>query len=42
MIKSKRKKHDKIALLAKTELNAIDVLICRALIDSNISHDTFF
>ena len=35
----KYKKHDKILLLAK--LNRIDVIISKALIDSNISHDEF-
>ena len=30
--------HDKIALLAKSKLNSIEVLIFKALIDSNISH----
>ena len=39
IIKKKRKKHDKIALLAKSQLNRIEVLISKALIDSNISHD---
>ena len=28
-------------MLAKSNLNSIEVLICRALIDSNISHDEF-
>ena len=37
----KRKKHDKIVLLAKTKLNAIRVLISKALIDLIISHDEF-
>ena len=40
MIKKKnRKKRDRIALLAKIELNAIEVLISKVLIDSNVSHD---
>ena len=39
--KKKRKKHDKIVLLAKSKLNSIEVLISKALIDSNISHDEF-
>ena len=34
-------RHDKIALLAKTKLNSIQVLIYKALIDSNISQDEF-
>ena len=37
----KKKKHDKIVLLAKSKLNSIEVLISKALIDSNISHDEF-
>ena len=28
-------------MLAKTELNSIEVLTCKALIVSNISHDEF-
>ena len=42
IIMKKKKKHDKIALLAKSKLNSIEVLISKALIDSNISHDDFF
>ena len=34
-------KHDKIVLSAKAPLNRINVLISRALIDSNISHHEF-
>ena len=41
IIKKKRKKHDKIVLLAKSKLNNIEVLISKALIDSNTSHDEF-
>ena len=41
LIKKKKKKHDKIVLLAKTKLNSIEVLISKALIDSNISHGEF-
>ena len=41
IIKKKRKKHDKIVLLAKSKLNGIEVLISKALIDSSISHDEF-
>ena len=36
IIKKKRKNHDKIS-----QLNRIEVLISKALIDSNISHDEF-
>ena len=39
--KKKKKKHDKIVLLAKTKLNSIDILIIQALINSYISHDKF-
>ena len=41
IINKKKKKHDKIVLLPKTKLNSIKVLICKALIDSNTSHDEF-
>ena len=41
IIKRKKKKHDKIVLLAKSKLNTVEVLISKALIDSNISHDEF-
>ena len=37
----KKKKHDKIVLLAKSKLNSIEVLISKALINSVISHDEF-
>ena len=37
--KKKKIKHDKIILLAKTKLNAIEVLTSRALIDPYIGHD---
>ena len=39
--KKKRKKHDKIVLLATFRLNSIEVLISKALTDSTISHDEF-
>ena len=38
IIKKKKKKHDKIVLLAKCKLK---VLLSKSLIDSNISHDKF-
>ena len=41
IIKKKRTKHDKIVLLEKSRLSSIEVLIPKALIDSNISHDEF-
>ena len=36
------KKHDQTVFLAKSKLNNIEVLISKALFDSNISHDEFF
>ena len=41
IIKKKKNKNDRIVLLAKSKLNSIEVLISKALIDSNISHDEF-
>ena len=41
IIKKKKKKRDKIVLLGNDLLNAIEVLISKALIDSYISHDKF-
>ena len=41
IIKKKKKKHGKILSLVKSKLNSLEVLILRALIDSNISHDEF-
>ena len=41
IINKKKKKHHKILLLEKSKLNFIEVLILKALIDSNISHDKF-
>ena len=41
IIKKKKKKHDKILSLAKSKLKSREVLISKALIDSNISHDEF-
>ena len=35
----KKKKNDKIVLLAKSKLNSIEALITTVLIDSNISPD---
>ena len=37
----KKKRHDKIVLLAKSKLNTIEVLISKDLIDSNIGHDEY-
>ena len=39
MIKKKMKKQNKIVLLAKTNLNTIEVLIAKVLIDSCVSHE---
>ena len=41
IIKNKKKKHAKIALLAKSKSNSIEVVIFKALIDSVISHNEF-
>ena len=41
MIKKKKKKYDKIALLTKTKLKNKTVLISKVLVDSCISHDEF-
>ena len=41
IIKKKKKKHDKIVLLAKSKLNGIEVLVSKALIDSVISNGEF-
>ena len=41
VIKKKKKKHDKIALLAKLKLNSTEILISKALIDSVVIHDEF-
>ena len=37
----KKKKHDKIVLLAKYKLNTVEVLISKALIDSVIRYDEY-
>ena len=41
IIRNKKKKHDKIFMLAKSTLNSIETLISQALIDLNISHEEF-
>ena len=38
IIKKKKKKHDKLVLLVKTKLNAVEVLISKALIGSCINY----
>ena len=42
IIKKQKKKREKIVLLAKSKVNNLEVLISKALIDSNISQDEFF
>ena len=37
----KKRRHDKIALLEKSKLNRIEVLISKALVNPVISHDEF-
>ena len=37
--RNKKKKHDKILMLAKTKLNSIETLISQALTDMEISHE---
>ena len=39
--KKKKRKHEKIVLLAKSRLDSIEVLISKALADSNVSHYEF-
>ena len=39
--RKKRKKRDKILMLAKIKLNSIETLISHALIDMDISHEEF-
>ena len=41
IIKKKRRKNNKIVLLAKSKLNSIEVLIFETLTDLNISQDEF-
>ena len=41
IIRNKKKKHDKILMLAKRKLNSIETLISQALIDMEISHEEF-
>ena len=37
--RNKKKKHDKIFILAKSKLNSIETLVSQALIDMEISHE---
>ena len=39
--RNKKKKHDKILMLAKSKLNSIETLVLQALIDMEISHEEF-
>ena len=39
--RKKKKKHDKILMLAKSKFNSIETLISQALIDMEISHEEF-
>ena len=41
MTRNKKKKHDKILILAKSKLNSIETLVSQALIDMEISHEEF-
>ena len=39
--RNKKKKHNKIVMLARSKLNNIESKICTALIDNEISHEEF-
>ena len=39
--RNKKKKHDKVLMLAKSKLNRIETLVSLALIDMEISHEEF-
>ena len=39
--RNKKKKHDKILMLAKSKLNSIETLISQALIDMELSHEEY-
>ena len=41
LIKNRKKKHNKIIVLAENKLNTIDTLLSSALNDSEISHEEF-
>ena len=41
MTRNKKKKHDKILMLAESKFNSIKTLISRALNDLDISHEEF-
>ena len=37
--RNKKKKHDKVLMLAKSKLNSIETLVSQAMIDMEISHE---
>ena len=39
--RNKKKKHEKILMLAKSKLNSIEILVSQSLIDMEISHKEF-
>ena len=39
--RNKKKKHDKVLVLAKSRLNSIETLVSQALVDMDISHKEF-
>ena len=39
--RNKKKKHNKIVMLARSKLNSIESKICKALMDNEISHEDF-
>ena len=41
LTKKRKKKHNKVVVLAKSKLNTIDTLLSSALNDSKISHEEF-
>ena len=41
LTKKRKKKHNKIILLAKNKLNAIDTLLSSVVNDSEVSHEEF-
>ena len=41
IIRNKKKKHDKILMLAKSKINSIETLVSQALINIEISHEEF-
>ena len=40
-IRNKKKRHDKILVLAKSKLNSIETLVSQALADMEITHEEF-